>query len=237
MPPSRHEEAEPRDGNGGTPLATSTVPRKNNQLLYAAGDVIVWVGTPNVGAPTGFEDPTTITAGSYRCLGWVDTSGYIFKLDETVKDIPAAGQLTPIRTILTGGVKTVQQTFMEGTNPQVISLYDDVPVLPVTTSPYKPPTPATAPYVASVVIPDPPYDNRYSFIWDSIDSAKAMRLYAPYGKVTARGNYQVQQADVTMVDMTITCYQGTINDGTDPAVQGVLKRIINYGQDTTAYFT
>src|ERR1700745_920788 len=81
----------------------ATGPYKDNELLYAAGDVVVWAGIPNVGTPLGFEDPTTLTAASYQCLGWVDVSGYIFKLDETIKDIPAAGVLTPVRSILTGG--------------------------------------------------------------------------------------------------------------------------------------
>jgi hypothetical protein len=214
---------------------TSTVPEKDNQLLYAAGDVIVWVGQPNQGCPAGFEDITTITGNTYCCLGWVETSGYIFKLDETIKDIPAAGVLTPIRSILTGGSKTVQATLLEGMNPYVRSLYDDVPIFPKSSSPLMPST--TAPYVASYVIPDPPADNRYSLIFDSIDGEKAMRLYAPFAKVTARGNDQVQQADVEALQLTWTFYPGTIDDGTDPAEIGVAKRIMNYGQDMSDYFS
>lgn len=213
-------------------MTTPAVPEKNNQLLYAAGDVVVWVGPPNTGCPTGFEDVSTLTG--YACGGWVDTSGYIFKLDETIKDIPAAGVLTPIRSILTGGSKTVQGTFLEALNPVPRALYDDVPLFPLATSPLKPGTsPAN---VASYIIPDPPFDNRYSFIFDSVDGAKAMRLYAPFGKVTARGNDQIQQADVTSLDLTITLYPGTIDDGTDVVEGAVAKRFINYGMDMSAYF-
>jgi hypothetical protein len=227
-------------GHGNISLeeaVTVTTPEKDNELLYAAGDVIAWIGLPNVGCPAGFEDVTTITGNTYVCCGWLDVSGYIFKLDETIKDIPAAGVLTPIRSILTGGSKTIQAIHLEALNPAVRALYDDVPVFPVASSPLKP-AGTTPPYVASYIIPDPPFDNRYSLILDSIDGAKAQRLYAPFAKVTARGNDQVQQADVTMTDMTWTLYPGTIDDGTDPAVTGaVAKRFINYGKDVSDYFS
>jgi hypothetical protein len=230
---SEQDEA-PQEEDAEEPQVTQTTPEKDNQLLYAAGDVIVWVGLPNVGCPTGFEDVTTITAGSYACCGWVDTSGYIFKLDETIKDIPAAGVLTPIRSILTGGSKTVQVNFLEALNPYVRALFDDVPVFPLSGSPLTPGT--TPPNIAAYVLPDPPMDNRYSIILDSIDGAKQMRLYAPYAKVTARGNDQVQQADVEQMNLTFTFYPGTIDDGTDAAVTGVAKRFINYAMDMSDYF-
>jgi hypothetical protein len=219
---------------GLTPPATG--PYKNNSLLYAAGDVVVWAGLPNIGPPLGFEDPSGITAGTYKCLGWVDVSGYIFKLDETTKDVPAAGTLTPIRTILTGGSKTVQSTFLEGMNPYVLSLYDDVPLFPVASSPLKGSTTATSalPINSAVyVIPDPPVDNRYGLIFDSIDGVKQQRIYAPNAKVTARGNYQPQQGDIVTADLTFTFYPGTIG-----AVQNaVAQRAVNYGQAMTTYFT
>lgn len=207
------------------------VPEKDNRLLYAAGDVVAWLGLPNVGAPTAFEDVDSIDLGTYVCLGWVDTSGYIFKLDETIKDIPAAGVLTPIRSILTGGSKSVQCNFLESVNPHVRALYDDVPVFPTASSPLKPATGT----VASYIIPDPPDDNRYSLIFDSVDGDKLMRLYAPFAKVTARGNDQVQQADVEMMDLTWTFYPGIIDDGVTQ-VAGVAKRYIDYGRDMSAYF-
>lgn len=211
------------------PLVAGPGKQKDNQLLYAAGDVIVWAAAANTAGPvTGFEDITTLTG--YYCLGWVDTSGYIFKLDETVKDIPAAGTLTPIRTILTGGSKSVQCNFLETLNPYVRSLYDDVPIFPVATSPLKPAS--GPPYVASYTIPDPPADNRYAFIFDSVDGTKAMRLYCPYGKVTARGTDQVQQADVEQLDMTVTMYPGNVAGSIY-----VAKRFINYGKDMAGYFT
>jgi hypothetical protein len=158
-----------------------------------------------VGAPTGFEDPTTIVVATYKCLGWVDVSGYIFKLDETIKDIPAAGVLTPIRSILTGGSKTCQATFLEGMNPNVLAMYDDVPIFPAASSPLKATTTGTSslPINSAVyTIPDPPLDNRYSLIFDSIDGVKQERLYAPNCKVTARGNRQAQQGDIVTLDLT-----------------------------------
>jgi hypothetical protein len=298
MPASRQAEPEVESQDlsvSGAAYVTSAVPYKDNTMLYAAGDVIVWAGLPNVGAPVGFEDPSTIVAATYKCLGWADTSGYIFKLDETIKDIGAAGVLTPIRSILTGGIKSVQAIMMEAINPYTRAMFDDVPLFPVASSPLKPapgrvdPTCTTALGSANVtdaailagdvnkavtgtgvpsgttivtvtagasfvmsavataagstsltiggqtaayIIPDPPADNRYGLIFDSIDGNKAMRLYAPFAKVTARGNDQQQQADVTMLDLTWTFYPGTIG-----GVAGVAKRYINYGKDVTAYFT
>jgi len=219
---------------GLTPPATG--PYKNNNLLYAAGDVVVWVGQPNVGPPVGFEDPSGLVAGSYKCLGWVDVSGYIFKLDETTKDVPAAGVLTPIRTLITGGSKTVQATFLEGMNPYVLALYDDVPVFPVASSPLKATTTSASslPVNSAVyIIPDPPADNRYGLIFDSIDGTKQERLYAPFAKVTARGNRQAQQGDIVTTDLTFTFYPGTIGSNT----AAVAQRAVNYGQAMTTYFT
>lgn len=220
---------------GLTPPATGTY--KDNDLLYAAGDVVVWAGLPNVASPQGFEDPTTLTAASYQCLGWVDVSGYIFKLDETIKDIPAAGVLTPVRSILTGGSKTVQATFLEGMNPNVLALYDDVPIFPLASSPLMPPTgtpPAGLPAnSARYIIPDPPDDNRYGLIFDSIDGDKQERLYAPFAKVTARGNRQSQQGDITTTDLTFTMYPGIIDDTNT----GVAVRVVGYGKDMSGYFS
>lgn len=208
-------------------MTTPVVPEKDNRLLYAAGDVVVWVGPPNAGAPTAFEEVPAIASGAYVCCGWVDTSGYIFKLDETTKEIPAAGILTPIRTILTGGSKSVQCNFLEALNPAVRSLYDDVSIFPIVDSPLAPDTGN----IASYVIPDPPEDNRYAVIFDSIDGDKQMRLYAPFAKITDRGPDQVQQADVEMLDMTFTFYPGLIN-----GQPGVAKRYIDYGIDMSDYF-
>jgi hypothetical protein len=241
MPQRDDTEERDFDAGVGTPFGLTppaTGPYKDNTNLYAAGDVVVWVGAPNnANPPLGIEDPTTLGSGLYKCLGWADTSGYIFKLDETIKDIPAAGVLTPVRSILTGGSKTVQFTSLEALNPYVRSLYDDIPVFPVTASILKPgatPSPPALPAnTVTYIIPDPPADNRYSFIFDSIDGAKQQRIYAPFAKVTARGNDQIQQGDIVMTDMTVTFYPGIIG-----AVQNaVAQRTINYGKAMTAYFT
>jgi hypothetical protein len=215
-----------------------TGPYKDNQLLYAAGDVVVWVGVPNsANPPQGFEDPSTLgTPGDFVCCGWVDVSGYIFKLDETIKDIPAAGILTPVRSILTGGTKTTECTFLEALNPWVRSLYDDITIFPVANSPLNPgttPPPGLSANEVSYILPDPPADNRYSMIFDSIDGLKRQRIYAPYTKVTARGNDQAQQGDIVMTQMTTTFYPGIIGTVTN----AVLQRTIGYGKDMSAYFS
>jgi hypothetical protein len=220
---------------GLTPPATGTY--RDNSLLYAAGDVVCWIGLPNNTAPpTGFEDPSGLAAATFKCCGWTDVSGYIFKLDETIKDIPAAGVLTPIRTILTGGTKSIQATFLEGMNPYVLALYDDVPVFPVASMILKASTTATSALPinsATWIIPDPPLDNRYSLICDSIDGVKQERLYFPNVKVTARGNSQAQQGDIDTTDLTFTAYPGTIGANT----AAVAQHTVNYGKSMTSYFT
>jgi hypothetical protein len=220
---------------GLTPPATGTY--RDNSLLYAAGDIVCWIGLPNTTAsPLGFEDPSGLAAATYKCCGWVDVSGYIFKLDETIKDIPAAGVLTPIRTILTGGTKTVQAVFLEGMNPYVLALYDDTPVFPAASMALKASTTATSSLPinsATYTIPDPPADNRYALICDSIDGVKQERLYFPNVKVTARGNRQAQQGDVTTTDLTFTAYPGTIGANT----AAVAQRSVNYGKAMATYFT
>ena len=236
--PSDTAELAPEQQDQPTPFAGTGGISKNNSLLYAAGDVIVWVAIQNAAnPPVAFEAMSSLTpAGSWLCLGWADTSGYIFKLDETIKDIGAAGVLTPIRSILTGGMKTVQCTFMEALNPYVRSLFDEVPVFPYTTSPLKPPSAPVAPQTANqaiYVIPDPPGDNRYSLLFDSVDGIKKQRLFAPNAKVTARGNDQIQQADVELTDLTFTLYPGTIGANT----AAVAQRYIDFGSPMTNYFT
>ena len=39
-----------------------------------------------------------------------------------------------------------------------------------------------------------------------------------------------------MLDITVTLYPGTIDDGTDVVEGAVAKRFINYGMDMSAYF-
>jgi hypothetical protein len=106
----------------------------------------------------------------------------------------------------------------------------------VATSPLKATTTATSalPINSAVyTIPDPPADNRYGLIFDSIDGTKQERLYAPFAKVTARGNRNPQQGDIVSTDLTFTFYPGTIGANT----AAVAQRAVNYGQAMTTYFT
>jgi hypothetical protein len=98
---------------------------RNAENVYAAGDVIAYVAALGTAPPVGFA---ALSASTWGCLGWLDTAGGIFNLNHTVKDIGAAGTLSSIRTIYTGGNKTLQVTCLEGLNPLVRALYDDVPL-------------------------------------------------------------------------------------------------------------
>lgn len=251
---------------------------RNADYTYAAGDVIAYVAAVGVTDPVGFE---TLTAATWHCVGWIDTSGGVFNLSQTTKDIGAAGSRSAIRTVITGGTKTLQFTALEPLNPFARALYDDVPVSTLkpgsrvdagagTTSASNVVTdtsvlvtdigasvsgtgiPAGATIVSvvsgtsfvmsgvatatstsialtvnsnvsSYVLPEVPNDNRYAVLLDTVDGSKAMRLFSPNGKITARGNDQVQQADAEMLQMTFTFYPSMI-DG----IRGELKRYIQY---------
>ena len=194
---------------------------RNSDLTFAAGDVIGYY------APFGTPDPGNMgdLTSPWICLGWISTAGQIYKLNEAMKNIDAAGTLDPIRTIVTGAPKTFDGTFMEGMNPAVRSLYDDVPLSEL--------QPATGTTIASYLMPEIPPLNNYAFLFDSFDGNSQMRSYGPQGKVTTRGNYQMQQEDATTVAMTITFYPQLIG-----STRSALKHYIDYGTaDLTAFYS
>ncbi|MFD3361626.1 phage tail protein [Streptomyces albidoflavus] len=188
---------------------------RNADLTFGATDYLVHMAAINTASPTDFADPAT----PWQCLGWVTTEGGLFKVEEESKDVEAAGSLEPIRTLMTKSTKSLQVTFLEGLNPLVRSLYDNVPVTSLQ------PTDG----VASYAMPDKPSDLRYAFVFDTMDGDKRMRLYMPNGKVVERGDEQPQTADVMPVQLTFRFYKGT----SLPAV----KRSIDYGDvDVSAFF-
>lgn len=191
------------------------VDTRNADLTFGASDYLVFVAALNSAAPMAFADPAT----PYQCMGWVTTDGGTFGIEDESTDVPAAGSLEPIRTLMTKSTKTMQVTFQEAINPLVRSLYDNVPVAELE------PTMGVATYG----LPDKPNDLRYAFIFDTIDGDKRNRLYMPNGKVTARGEEQPQTTDVWPVQMTFTFYKGLIA----PAV----TRSIDYADiDVSGFF-
>jgi hypothetical protein len=185
---------------------------RTDHLSFAAGDVMAYYAPLGTAAPTPFATLAT----PWICLGWIETTGYTFKLTETLKEITAAGTLDPIRTIISAALKTFDATFMEGLNPAVIALHDDVPI--GTVLPVSPSTQVT------YTLPEVPTDHRYAFIFYTIDGDKRIWNFAPNGKVTARGNDQAQQGDVTMLQMTMTLYPDTIG-----SVRAALQKTVDYG--------
>jgi hypothetical protein len=140
-------------------------------------------------------------------------------VEEETKDVDAAGSLEPIRTLMTKSTKSLQVTFLEGLNPLVRSLYDNVPVTSL--------QPTTG--IASYDLPDKPNDLRYAFVFDTMDGDKRIRLYMPNGKVTERGDEQPQTADVMPVQLTFKFYKGTSG--------AAVKRYIDYGDvDVSGFF-
>lgn len=189
---------------------------RNADLTFGATDYLAYIAPINTVKPTAFADP----ASPWQCLGWVTTEGGLFKIEEESKDVEAAGSLEPIRTLMTKSTKSLQVTFLEGLNPLVRSLYDNVPALSL-----KPDVGGVATYD----LPDKPADLRYAFVFDTMDGNKRMRLYMPNGKVVERGDEQPQTADVMPVQMTFRFYKGT----TAKAV----NRAIDYGDvDVSGFF-
>jgi hypothetical protein len=200
-------------------MVESILDSRDAANTFAGGDVIAWYAPPVTPPPT----PFTVLTSPWLCLGWLETSGVTFKLNETMKAVNAAGTLDPIRTITTGAEKTFEATFLESMNPCVRSLYDDVPLASVL------PTSGTT---ATWTFPEIPTDLRYAFIFAAYDNDKIIWDYAPNGKVTSRGNDQAQMSDVTSLQMTITLYPDTIG-----SVRAALQRSVQYGtsSDLTPY--
>ncbi|MFF1684509.1 MULTISPECIES: phage tail protein [unclassified Streptomyces] len=191
---------------------------RNADLTFGATDYLVHIAAMNTVAPLDFADPAT----PWMCLGWVTTEGGLFKVEEESKDVEAAGSLEPIRTLMTKSTKSLQVTFLEGLNPLVRSLYDNVSIASL--------KPETTSGIASYSLPDKPSDLRYAFVFDTLDGDKRMRLYMPNGKVVERGDEQPQTSDVMPVEMTFRFYKGAASA---PAV----KRSIDYGSvDVSGFF-
>jgi hypothetical protein len=192
---------------------------RNEDLTYAAGDVVAYASPLGTAAPTGFETLTD----PWICLGWITVNGYSFKLSETQKEVMAAGSMDPIRTIISASTKTFVATYLEAMNPMVMALYDDVPlsaVLPVSGT------------TASYTFPEIPQDHRYAWVFDTFDGDKQIRNFAPNGKVTDRGDDQAQQDDVTQLQMTTKLYPDMIG-----SVRAALKKYVQYGAADLSAFT
>ncbi|MEV7425157.1 phage tail protein [Streptomyces sp. NPDC091212] len=188
---------------------------RNADLTFGATDYLVYAAPLNTASPADFADPTA----AWVSLGWITTEGGLFKREDETKDVEAAGSLDPIRTLMTKSVKSAQVTFLEGLNPFVRALYDNVPIeaLEPTVD------------VASYDLPDKPADLRYAFIFDTMDGSKRMRLYMPNGLVTERGDEQPQTGDAMAVQMTVKFFKG--------ATSAAVKRSIKYGGiDISGFF-
>jgi hypothetical protein len=190
----------------------SILDTRDAALTFAGGDVIAYRAPLGTTAPTPFAD----LADPWLCCGWLETSGYTFKLGETYKEIMAAGSLDPIRTILSARTKTFQASFLETLNPVVASLYDDVPI--ETLMPVSPATKVT------YTLPEEPTDNRFAWVFYTVDGDKRIWNFAPNGKVTARGDDQAEQGDATSLQMTITLYPDMIG-----SVRAALQKTVDYG--------
>ena len=191
---------------------TSVLDTRSVDFVFAAGDVIAYRAPLGTTAPTPFAD----LAAPWMCAGWIDVTGYDFKPTETLKEIPAAGTLSPIRTVLTARTKTFQATFLEVLNPVVASLYDDVPIAEV--------LPVSPETLVTYALPETPTDNRYCFVFYTIDQDRRIWNFCPNGKVTARGDDVAQQGDHSSHQMTVTLYPAMIG-----SVRAAMQKTVDYG--------
>jgi hypothetical protein len=209
---------------GGPLYPTAPADKRDANLTFAAGDLLTYVAPLGTVLPSDFSD---LDPDVWKCPGWIDSAGYTFKFGDTIKEIAAAGSWFPIRVIVASRTaRTIDAIFLEGINPVARALYDDVPI-----SALKPPDSGT---IVSYVASDRPWKNHYAMVFDGFDGDKKMRVACPDTFVSARGNDQVQQLDVDMLNCTMTLLPQDI-DGEI----GAYRRIIDYSTepDTSAYFT
>jgi hypothetical protein len=220
----RAATAPPRS-RAGLRVGTATpADHRDNELTFAAGDLLVYVAQLHTPLPTDFSD---LDGTLWKCPGWVDAAGYTFKFGDTVKEVPAAGSWFPIRTIIASRTaRTFDTIFLEGINPVARALYDDVPIADL--------KPADTGTIASYIPSDRPWKNHYCVVFDGFDGDKKMRVACPDAFISTRGSDQVQQLDVDMLNVTWTLNAADI-DGT----VGAYRRIIDYSTvpDTSSYFT
>jgi hypothetical protein len=220
----RAATAPPRSRAGLRLGTTPTADHRDNELTFAAGDLLVYVAQLGTVLPTDFAD---LDGTEWKCPGWVDSGGHTFKFGDTVKEVPAAGSWFPIRTIIASRTaRTIDVIFMEGINPVARALFDDVPIADL--------KPADSGTVASYIPSDRPWKNHYCVVFDGFDGDKKMRICCPDAFISTRGSDQVQQLDVDMLNVT-----WTLNAADIGGTVGAYRRIIDYSTlpDTSSYFT
>jgi hypothetical protein len=168
---------------------------RNANLNFAASDFLAFCAPLGTTLPSDFSD----LASPWLCLGWMTQDGPTVKSNRQTKDLYAAGSLTPIRTLTTSQTRTVDCTAEEALNPMVRALVDDVALASLQ------PTGG----IVSYDLPDIDPDHRYAFVFDSMDGSKRIRVCAPNGKVTARGDEKRSTVDSDDLQMTITLYKAT----------------------------
>jgi hypothetical protein len=168
---------------------------RNANLNFSASDFLAFAAPLGTSLPTDFSDLTS----PFLCLGWMTQDGPTVKSNRQTKDIFAAGSLTPIRTLTTSQTRTVDCTAEEALNPMVRALYDDVALASL----------APTGGIVKYDLPDTDPDHRYVFVFDSVDGTHRIRVCAPNGKLTTRGDEKRSTIDSDDLQMTFTLYKGT----------------------------
>lgn len=161
----------------------------------AGGTGLCFVGPKGTTAPTSAVSVLNV---AFLDAGLVNTSGLVHKSSSSTKDINAYGLLQPVRTLNTGSTKTFDIGFLE-TNPVTLALYhgkalgslipDSTGMVSFTTGG------ATS--------------QRFAAVFEIVDGANHIRIYAPDCEVTATGDFTAAASSEISYAITITPYPGS----------------------------
>jgi hypothetical protein len=189
--------------------------------------VITYIAAPETDAPPNAR--SAVLSPPWYCLGWMDTSGYTLKPGDQFREVKSAAGST-VKAVRSQGSRSVDVKFLEALNPWARSLHDRIPLALLEPSGTQ----------ASYFLPGPlvpSTDQEYAFLFDAADGDRLVRLYAPRAFAIARGDDQVQQADLEYLSFTLEFHIGFFswNGG---QCRGSLIRYTDFGieNDVSAYF-
>jgi hypothetical protein len=164
--------------------------------LGTSGFELAWVAdTPGAVLPT---DAVTALDTSFQSVGIVTADGVTGSNSIASTDIDAYGSFQPVRTLITGEVRTFAFTGEE-TNPVTLALKSRQKLADVT---------ATA--GGEVAITEgPARDTLYALVFHAIDGLNVIRKVVPSVRVTALSDEQIAKAANVAYGFTCTAYPDT----------------------------
>jgi len=166
--------------------------------VSALGDgfELAWFAdTPGAVLPT---DASTALDTSFKSAGFVTADGLTESTSINTTDLDAYGTFQPVRTLVTGEVRTFAVNAME-TNPVTLAIKSRQKLSAVT---------ATA--GGSVDITEgPARDALYAAVFHAVDGANVVRKVVPNIRLTSLGDEQIAKAAGLAYAFTFTAYPDT----------------------------